>query len=85
MSTLPTEPQLPQLIVHLNISWVNDFLTLLFCFIQAIPAPSGRPCIDVEGYWVSQGEMEPVVDPNYILTASVKLNLRDLSRVVSAG
>lgn len=55
------------------------------CPLQPIPAPSGRPCVDVEGYWVSQGEMEPALDPSYILTASVKLNLRDLARVVSAG
>lgn len=54
-------------------------------FLQSIPAPSDRPCVDVERYWVSQGEMEPALDPSYILTASVKLNLRDLSRVVSAG
>lgn len=53
--------------------------------MQAIPAPSGRLCVEVEGYWVSQGEMEPALDPSYILTASVKLNLRDLARVVSAG
>ncbi|XP_010790497.1 midasin-like [Notothenia coriiceps] len=55
------------------------------CLKQSIPSPSDRPCVDVEGYWVSQGEMEPALDPSYILTASVKLNLRDLSRVVSAG
>ncbi|XP_071334594.1 midasin isoform X2 [Trachinotus anak] len=55
------------------------------CLKQPIPAPSGRPCVEVEGYWVSQGEMEPALDPSYILTASVKLNLRDLARVVSAG
>lgn len=53
--------------------------------LQAIPAPSDRPCVDVEGYWVSQGDLEPALDPSYILTASVKLNLRDLARVVSAG
>ncbi|XP_035851556.1 midasin isoform X1 [Sander lucioperca] len=55
------------------------------CLKQPIPAPSDRRCVDVEGYWVSQGEMEPALDPSYILTASVKLNLRDLARVVSAG
>ena len=60
-------------------------MTLLLRFFQAIPAPSGRLCVEVEGYWVSQGEMEPALDPSYILTASVKLNLRDLARVVSAG
>ncbi|TKS75776.1 Midasin MIDAS-containing protein [Collichthys lucidus] len=55
------------------------------CLKQPIPAPSGHQCVEVEGYWVSQGEMEAALDPSYILTASVKLNLRDLARVVSAG
>uniref|UniRef100_A0A8C3A4E5 Midasin n=1 Tax=Cyclopterus lumpus TaxID=8103 RepID=A0A8C3A4E5_CYCLU len=55
------------------------------CLKHPIPAPLDRPCVEVEGYWVSQGEMEPATDPSYILTASVKLNLRDLARVVSAG
>ncbi|XP_039980712.1 midasin isoform X5 [Xiphias gladius] len=55
------------------------------CLKQPIPAPPGQPCVEIEGYWVSQGEMEPALDPSYILTASVKLNLRDLARVVSTG
>uniref|UniRef100_A0A3B4AV04 Midasin n=1 Tax=Periophthalmus magnuspinnatus TaxID=409849 RepID=A0A3B4AV04_9GOBI len=55
------------------------------CLKQAIPCPSDRSCVEVEGYWVSQGDLEPTQDPSYILTASVKLNLRDLARVVSAG
>uniref|UniRef100_A0A3Q2D7A0 Midasin n=1 Tax=Cyprinodon variegatus TaxID=28743 RepID=A0A3Q2D7A0_CYPVA len=54
------------------------------CLKQPIPAPPGRACVQMEGYWVPQGELEPALDPSYILTASVKLNLRDLSRVVSA-
>lgn len=41
--------------------------------------------MEVQGYWVPQGEAEPALDPGYVLTASVKLNLRDLARVVSAG
>ncbi|KAI3364212.1 hypothetical protein L3Q82_010816 [Scortum barcoo] len=52
---------------------------------QPIPAPTDQPCVEAEGYWVSQGELEPALDPSYILTHSVKLNLRDLARVVSAG
>ncbi|XP_041831629.1 LOW QUALITY PROTEIN: midasin [Melanotaenia boesemani] len=55
------------------------------CLKQSVPAPSGRPCVQMEGYWVPQGEMQPALDPSYILTPSVKLNLGDLSRVVSAG
>ncbi|XP_061563343.1 midasin [Cololabis saira] len=55
------------------------------CLKQPIPAPSSRACVQLEGYWVPQGEMEPALDPTYILTSSVKLNLRDLTRVASAG
>lgn len=55
------------------------------CLKQLIPCPTDRRCVEVEGYWVSQGDLEPAQDPSYILTASVKLNLRDLARVVSAG
>ncbi|XP_049611993.1 midasin isoform X4 [Syngnathus scovelli] len=55
------------------------------CLKQPILAPSGKPCVAVEGFWVSQGDLEPTLDPNYILTPSVKLNLRDLARVVSSG
>uniref|UniRef100_A0A3P8WSX5 Midasin n=1 Tax=Cynoglossus semilaevis TaxID=244447 RepID=A0A3P8WSX5_CYNSE len=55
------------------------------CLKQSIPAPADHQCVELEGYWVSQGEMEPAADPSYILTSSVKLNLRDLARVVSAG
>ncbi|XP_060128572.1 midasin isoform X2 [Zootoca vivipara] len=52
---------------------------------QSLPEPKGGRMIKVEGYWISIGDMEPTVDETYVLTASVKLNLRDIVRVVSAG
>ncbi|MGH0156813.1 UNVERIFIED_CONTAM: hypothetical protein FKN15_059235 [Acipenser sinensis] len=55
------------------------------CLKQPIPEPPGKKCIPMEGYWIARGEMEAAVDNTYILTPSVKLNLRDLARVVSAG
>ncbi|KAL4649045.1 midasin isoform X1 [Arapaima gigas] len=55
------------------------------CLKQPIPVPTGRQCVEVEGYWVSKGDMEPAEDQSYILTPSVKLNLLDLARAVSAG
>ncbi|XP_066547692.1 midasin isoform X2 [Amia ocellicauda] len=55
------------------------------CLKQPIPEPRNRECVQLEGYWVSKGEMEPMIDGSYTLTKSVKLNLRDLARVVSAG
>ncbi|XP_012665398.1 midasin [Otolemur garnettii] len=52
---------------------------------QPIPEPKGGRLIQVEGYWISVGDKEPTIDESYILTSSVKLNLRDIVRVVSAG
>lgn len=52
---------------------------------QPIPQPKERVCVQIEEYWLSQGDLEPALDPSYILTPSVKLNLKDLARVVSAG
>ncbi|XP_058163130.1 midasin isoform X2 [Dasypus novemcinctus] len=51
---------------------------------QPIPEPKGGRLIQVEGYWISVGDKEPTIDETYILTSSVKLNLRDIVRVVSA-
>lgn len=65
--------------------FVTKEWTPISCFMQPLPPPSSYPCVDVEGYWVAQGDVQPFLDPSYILTASVKLNLRDLARVVSAG
>lgn len=52
---------------------------------QSLPMPqdSGQFC-NFEGFWIAMGNKEPVVSTEYVLTASVKANLRDLARVVSA-
>uniref|UniRef100_A0A8C3JPS0 Midasin n=1 Tax=Calidris pygmaea TaxID=425635 RepID=A0A8C3JPS0_9CHAR len=52
---------------------------------QQIPKPQGGSFILIEGYWISAGDKEPTVDETYVLTPSVKLNLKDIARVVSAG
>ncbi|XP_034264874.1 midasin [Pantherophis guttatus] len=52
---------------------------------QSLPEPKGGQMIKVEGYWISAGDNEPIIDETYILTPSVKLNLKDIVRVVSAG
>lgn len=64
--------------------WFNTICNVPYV-LQPIPAPSGHACVEVQGYWVPRGEAEPALDPSYVLTSSVKLNLRDLARVVSAG
>ncbi|ELT89072.1 hypothetical protein CAPTEDRAFT_156074, partial [Capitella teleta] len=53
---------------------------------QPIPEPTdGGKYLQFEGYWISVGDLEPEVPDGYILTPSVRANLRDLARVVSAG
>ncbi|XP_023239824.1 midasin-like, partial [Centruroides sculpturatus] len=51
---------------------------------QPIKQP-GEKFICFEGYWIQRGENNPVTPSNYILTPSVKQNLKDLARIVSAG
>jgi len=48
-----------------------------------MPQDSGQFC-NFEGFWIAMGNKEPVVATEYVLTASVKANLKDLARVVSA-
>lgn len=53
-----------------------------------IPKPkcsSGEEYVYIEGYWVLQGSLTPEVPSNYILTDSIRRNLKDLVRVVSIG
>ncbi|XP_070191391.1 midasin-like isoform X1 [Littorina saxatilis] len=52
---------------------------------QPLPQPSGGNHLQFGGYWISQGTLEPSVPDHYIITPSVKENLKDLARVVSAG
>uniref|UniRef100_A0A8W8MR76 Midasin n=1 Tax=Magallana gigas TaxID=29159 RepID=A0A8W8MR76_MAGGI len=52
---------------------------------QGIREPPEGGCLQFEGYWVPRGRETPSVPSNYILTPSVRANLRDLARVVSAG
>ena len=47
----------------------------------------GSQYVLVEGYWIARGTDPIAADQSsdYILTESVRSNLRDLARVVSAG
>ncbi|XP_053995785.1 midasin isoform X2 [Hylaeus anthracinus] len=38
-----------------------------------------------EGYWILKGDLKPQIPENYVLTETVKQNLKDLVRVVSIG
>ncbi|KAK9303268.1 hypothetical protein QLX08_005030 [Tetragonisca angustula] len=52
-----------------------------------IPRPRGRAesFMCFESYWVPKGDLEPQIPEDYILTETVKQNLKDLVRVVSIG
>ncbi|XP_066138163.1 midasin [Euwallacea fornicatus] len=49
------------------------------------PKESGNIFLEFEGYWIKKGNLEPISPDNYILTSSVRKNLKDLARVVSIG
>uniref|UniRef100_A0A1B0DG06 Midasin n=1 Tax=Phlebotomus papatasi TaxID=29031 RepID=A0A1B0DG06_PHLPP len=50
-----------------------------------IPQPPGQKSEFFEGYWIECGEKEPQEWDTYILTESVRQNLKDLARIVSIG
>lgn len=52
-----------------------------------IPRPRGsnENYICFEGYWILKGDLEPRIPENYVLTETVRQNLKDLVRVVSIG
>ena len=52
---------------------------------HALPEPIRGRHLKFEGYWISRGSAEPVTPDEYVLTSSVRANLRDLARAVSAG
>ncbi|KAJ4439015.1 hypothetical protein ANN_14971 [Periplaneta americana] len=55
---------------------------------QPIPAPVStnlEEYVCFEGYWIPKGKLEPNIDEKYILTPSVRSNLRDIVRIVSIG
>ncbi|EDW47459.1 GM20404 [Drosophila sechellia] len=45
----------------------------------------GDNYLDFEGYWIQPGNLEPQPCTHYILTESVKKNLKDLARIISIG
>ncbi|XP_045137299.1 midasin-like isoform X1 [Portunus trituberculatus] len=53
--------------------------------LDPIPAPASEKCVQIEGFWIPQGPLEPQAVDNYIITETVKRNLEDLVRVVSIG
>ncbi|KAJ8918423.1 hypothetical protein NQ315_008120 [Exocentrus adspersus] len=63
---------------------IGDEKSMKAILNQPIPEPQAG-CVQFEGYWVSKGCLEPNPPDDYILTGSVRKNLKDLVRVVSIG
>ncbi|XP_053661924.1 midasin [Anopheles marshallii] len=55
--------------------------------LAPIPRPkvNAEKQLDFEGYWIEQGPREVQECKSYILTDSVRSNLRDLARIISIG
>ena len=55
--------------------------------LAPIPRPkeNAEKQLDFEGYWIEQGPREVQECTSYILTDSVRDNLRDLARIISIG
>lgn len=52
----------------------------------AIPEPNNQvKNLNYEGYWISLGTQEPKTDKTFILTSSVRKNLKNLARIISLG
>jgi midasin len=66
---------------------VGDEKSLKSILKQPIPPPKDNPddYLQFEGYWVRKGNLECVTPDDYILTNSVRKNLKDLVRIVSIG
>lgn len=66
---------------------VGDEKVLKGVVKQPIPPPRHNPenYLQFEGYWVRKGNLECLVPDDYILTDSVRKNLKDLVRIVSIG
>ncbi|XP_059060931.1 midasin [Achroia grisella] len=54
---------------------------------QLIPEPQilGQNFLLFEGHWIPQGKLEITIPEGYILTPTVRKNLRDIARIISLG
>ncbi|CAG4947470.1 unnamed protein product [Colias eurytheme] len=54
---------------------------------QLIPEPQcqGQNYLLFEGHWIPQGKLEINIPEGYILTPTVRKNLRDIARIISLG
>lgn len=81
-----SHPVVEKLVVRYVVGTKNLKSVLSQALIQPRAMWTGHSeSIQVEGYWIPKGDLEPRQAQNYILTESVRGNLKDLVRVVSLG
>ncbi len=54
------------------------------CVSASITPPQSANYIQVEGFWLQKGTMPPVISNEFVLTDSIRKNLKNLARIVSA-
>lgn len=64
---------------------IGDTKTIKSLIKQPIPAPKIKSFVSFEGYHVRKGNCETTIPEDYILTDSIRKNLKDLVRIVSIG
>eukprot|EP00795_Rhopilema_esculentum_P017643 gene17642-9287_t len=74
----------PTVEVMIRVNILGHLTNINSLLSQPISCP-GKPSLfcQVEGYWIEKGETVVATPQEYVLTASVRENLRDLARVVS--
>ncbi len=65
-------------------SVVSDALSIpKSCISAPIPPPNSTDYVLVEGFWLQKGSMSSIISNEFVLTASIKKNLKNLARVIS--
>ncbi|TRY63986.1 hypothetical protein TCAL_02073 [Tigriopus californicus] len=74
----------------------DSYPIVLTCILKYFPSKSqgsqemaqpssvkGERVVKIEGFWMKCGKFEPLLQNDYILTNSVRQNLKDLARIIS--
>ena len=71
---------------HVIVAEIQKYLALEDKVLSAMPSvpPGNGSMVQVEGFWLEVGSEQPTLPDEYVITPSVKRNLRNLARVVSS-
>lgn len=71
---------------HMVVAEIRKYIFAEEKLLSTVPPgpPGGRHMVQVESFWLELGSEPPAVPEGYVITPSVRRNLRNLARVVSA-